>query len=220
MEISNKPDIREKAIKYGMDYPLDEELVMLILGSGNKNMPVAEMSRKIVDVMDSCDWNVTVENLMRVKGIGKGKALAVAAAMELGKRRSVHFGAHINSPRDIVPYIQNYAISKKEHFVSITLNGGHDIIEIHVVSVGTVNKSLVHPREVFGPAIKENAAAIILCHNHPSGNSDPSKEDIETTKKMLAAAEILGITVLDHIIISCEKYFSFLEHELLFTQEE
>ena len=213
--MNNKPDIREKAIKYGLGYPLDEELIMLILGAGNRQMSVQTMARKIVGVLDSCNSCDMVSQLLKMKGVGQGKALAVAAAIELGKRRTCHLGAHISSPDDLIPFVNHYAMNEKEHFLAVTLNGGHNIIQIHVVSVGTTNRTLIHPREVFGEAIRENATAIILCHNHPSGNTEPSEEDITATQKLLEAAKIVGIPILDHIIIDCCGYFSFMENGLL-----
>lgn len=215
----DKPKIRELVLEKGMEYPVDEELVMLILGSGTKEMPINIMARRIIESLDSSNTENVIKDLMKLKGIGISKALAIAAALELGKRRFCHLGAHIAHPDDIIPYLKNYAINQREHFIAVTLNGGHDIIQIHVVSVGTVNRTLIHPREVFGEAIKENAAALILCHNHPSGRIQPSEEDIETTKLLISASEIIGIPILDHIIIDKNGYYSFLEHHLLFNEE-
>ncbi len=217
---TDKPNVREDALKYGMGYPLDEELLMLILGSGNKNMSVETMAKKIADTLDASDDDEVIKNLLALKGVGRAKALAIAAALELGKRRRNHLGAHIRTPDDIVPYVKHYAMSQKEHFLAITLNGGHDIIKIHVVSVGTVNQTIIHPREVFVDAIKENASAIILCHNHPSGKAIPSDKDIDTTRNLIEVSKIIGITILDHIIIDCENFFSFMENKLLFSEEE
>ena len=213
--MNNKPEIREKALRFGLGYPLDYELVMLILGAGNRQMSVETMSKKIVDVLDSANNEDMVERLLKMKGIGQSKALAVAAAIELGKRRTCHLGAHITSPSDVIPFVNHYAMSGKEHFLAVTLNGGHNIIQIHVVSIGTTNSAYAHPREVFYEAIKENASAILVCHNHPSGSVEPSEEDIECTRKLLAASKIIGIPLLDHVIIDCNNYFSFLENGLL-----
>ena len=213
--MNNKPDIREKALKFGLGYPMDYELVMLILGAGNRQMSVEEMSKKIVDVLDCGNNDDMVERLLKMKGIGQSKALAVAAAIELGKRRTCHLGAHIRSPCDVIPFVNHYAMNGKEHFLAVTLNGGHNIIQIHVVSIGTTNSAVAHPREVFYEAIKENASAIIVCHNHPSGSVEPSDEDIDCTGKLLAASKIIGIPLLDHIIIDCSSYYSFLESGLL-----
>lgn len=210
------PLVRERALEHGLGFPCDEELIMLILGSGTRQMPVEVMARKIVEMLDASNDDEIVERLLRIRGIGAGKALSIAAALELGKRRSCHLGARIESPCQIVPFVKNYAMSPKEHFLMVTLDGGQKIIKIHVVSVGTLNRSLIHPREVFVEAIKDNASAMILCHNHPSGSCEPSDDDIEATKTLLKAAEIIGIEILDHLIVSCESYFSFFENKVLF----
>ncbi len=210
-----KFDIRERTIRYGISYPVDEELIMLILGSGTKQMSVDVMARKIKETLDSTNQDELLEKLISIKGIGKKKALTVIAALELGKRRSSHLKAVIQKPCDLIPFVRNYSIANKEHFLAVTLNGGHEIIQIHVISVGTLDQTLVHPREVFYVAVKENASALIVCHNHPSGNVEPSEHDIETTRHMLSAAEVMGIPILDHIIIGYDKYFSFREHKLV-----
>ena len=213
-----KPDVRERALAHGISFPFDEELVMLILGTGTRNMPVEVMASKIVEALDCCDREQIVEHLQKIKGVGEGKALAVAAAIELGRRRCNHLKAPIRTPRDIIPFVRNYAVSEKEHFLVVTLNGGHEIIQIHCVSVGTLNKTIIHPREIFSQAIKENAAAIIVCHNHPSGNCQPSRDDIETTKMLFNASLIIGIELIDHIIIDTESYYSFMENWLIFSE--
>lgn len=215
-----KPDIREKVLKLGIEYPLDEELIMLILGSGTSQMPIAQMARKIIQTIDSCNPHEIVERLLRIKGIGKSKALAVAAALELGRRRNAHLKSQIRTPEDIVPFVQHYAIHSQEHFIVAALNGCHEIVCIHLVSIGTVNRTLVHPREVFTEAIRVKATSIILCHNHPSGNLIPSDEDIETTELLLEVSDIVGIDILDHIIFDCNNYFSFLENKILFSQDD
>ncbi len=209
---NQRPEVREKAMEHGLSYLFDEELLMLILGSGTKNIPVHVMATKMLDTMRDTDCNKIVEALLKLKGVGQGKALAVAAAIELGRRRNEHLKAPINSPASVIPFVRSYAVCNKEHFLMITLNGGHEIIQIHVVSIGTLTKTLIHPREIFSEAIKENAAAIILCHNHPSGNCEPSLDDIETTKILVESSKIIGIEILDHIIIDCESYYSFAEN--------
>ena len=218
--VNKKPELRELALEHGMSFPFDEDLVALILGSGSKEYPVQNMARKIIETLDNSNEKDIIRNLLSIRGIGCGKALAIAAALELGKRRSNHLRAPIRTPEDMIPFIKNFAVSNKERFVVITLNGGHEIIQIHVVSVGTLNRSLIHPREVFSEAIRENAAAMILCHNHASGNVEPSEEDIQTTRILLKASVILGIEILDHIIVDRENYYSFVEHNLLFTNDE
>ena len=214
-----KPDVREKALEHGFSYLFDEELIMLILGSGTRGLPVEYMAERIADVLDDCDFEDAVENLLRVKGVGQGKALAVAAALELGRRRSNHLRAPIKSPCDIVPFLKNYAVSEREHFLLVTLNGGHEILQIHVITVGTLNRTLIHPREVFTTAMRDNAAAIIVSHNHPSGNCQPSEEDIAVTETLEKVSVIMGIELLDHVIVSRETFFSFLEHKMLNSEK-
>ena len=216
----NKPDVREKVLEHGFSFLFDEELVMLILGSGTKELPVERMAEKIVEVLDDCDFEDSVKNLLRVQGVGQSKALAVAAALELGRRRNSHLRAPIKSPSDIVPFVKNYAVCEKEHFLLVTLNGGHEIIQIHVVTVGTLNRTLIHPREVFTLAMRDNAAAIIVSHNHPSGNCQPSEEDVAVTGILEKVSIIMGIELLDHVIVSRESYFSFLENKMLKSGKE
>ena len=215
-----KPDVREQVLKHGFSYPSDEELVMLILGSGTKKSPVRRLARSVVEALYESDDKNIVPDLLAIKGMGTGKSLAVAAALELGRRRNAHLHSVITQPKDVVPFVKNYSVLPKEHFLCITLNGGHEIIKIRVVSVGTINRTIVHPREIFSEALVENAAAMIVCHNHPSGSCAPSREDIETTKTLIEASKIIGITLLDHIILDRDSYFSFLEHDLLFTPAE
>ena len=210
-----KPDVREKALEHGFSFLFDEELVMLILGSGTRQIPVELMAERITGVLNDFDSDEVVENLMHLKGVGQGKALAVGAALELGRRRNCHLRAPIKSPCDIVPFVKNYAVCEKEHFLLVTLNGGNEIIQIHVITVGTLNRTLIHPREVFSVAMRDNAAAIIVSHNHPSGNCTPSDEDIKVTEILEKVSVIMGIELLDHVIVSRETYFSFLENKML-----
>lgn len=217
MDIKVKPDIRELTLRNGLEFPNDEELVMMILGTGTKEFPIRSMARAVNNAVDESFGNDLLESLRKIKGMGDGKILQIAAAVEYGRRKHDSTGNRISHPSDVVPFVANFSLKKKEYFLGITLNGNHEIIQIHVLSVGTVTSSVVYPREVFGVAMNENAAAIILCHNHPSGNLEPSEQDIETTDKLLKASEIIGIPILDHIIINSMNYYSFLEHGLLFT---
>lgn len=117
----------------------------------------------------------------------------------------------ITSPGSLLPELLKFANRKQEEFVVVTLNGSNEVIRTRSISKGLVNRTLVHPREIFRPAIKDNAAALIIAHNHPSGSIEPSKEDVELTTRIKAAGELIGIGVLDHIIISKKGYYSFLE---------
>lgn len=212
-----KPDIRELTLKRGIGYASDVELLMLMLGSGTKNVPVDRLASVVMNKIGEANRENLVDKLLSVKGMGEGKALTVAAAYEFGRRRNLHNNALIRTPSDIVPFVRSYSIYPQEHFLCISLNGGHEILEIRVVSVGTVNKALVHPREVFCEALKNNAAAVIVAHNHPSGNCEPSREDIETTEVLLKCSRLLGVELLDHVIFDKNSYYSFMEHGLFFT---
>jgi len=219
MEKKTKPDIREMALKKGMDFPNDEELLMLILGTGSKDCPVQNLARMVNDVIDSSPSEILLENLSRVKGMGDSRILQVAAAVELGRRKSRCSGIRIRRASDLVPYIKSYSMKSREHFLCVTLKGNHEVIQVNVVSVGTVNSSLIYPREVIETALKDNAASIIVCHNHPSGNLNPSNSDIETTERLISAFNVMGIPILDHLIITTKGYYSFREQGLLFTED-
>ena len=121
----------------------------------------------------------------------------------------------ISSPSDIYGALSRYARARNERFFAITLNGAHEIIKVHIVSIGLVNRTVVHPREVFITAIKDNSCAIIVAHNHPSSRLDPSPEDRDITNRLRQASEVLGIALLDHVVFSKSGYFSFVEHGLL-----
>lgn len=121
----------------------------------------------------------------------------------------------VSRPQDIFAALARYARARNERFFAITLNGAHEIIKIHIVSIGLVNRTVVHPREVFITAIKDNATAIVVAHNHPSGHLDPSPEDREITDRLRNASEVLGLALLDHLIFSRAGYYSFVEHGLL-----
>jgi len=215
-----KPDIRELTIERGLSYPSDEELLMLILNKGTRDSPVETLAHKALDVINTSNPEKLVENLIRIDGIGYAKALSVAAAVEIGRRRNSYLKSVINSPMDILPFIKHFALEQREHFVSVELNGSREIIEVRLVSVGSSRRTIVHPREVFKHAVKVNASGIICCHNHPFGKCLPSREDMNVTSRLLVAGEILGISLLDHIIITRDSYFSFLEHGMLKKEAE
>lgn len=210
-----QPTIRELTLQKGLSFPSDEELIMLILGSGTKEMPIAKLAKKIISVINSSNKEELVKKLEEIKGIGSSRALAVAAAIELGNRRNKHCNAKINTPKDLIPYVQHFALEQKEHFICASMNGAHELINLRVSSIGTINKTLVHPREIFAEPVAEHASAVICCHNHPCGSCLPSDADEASTEVLTTAADILGISFLDHIIITKDSYFSFLEHGLL-----
>lgn len=214
-EEKNKIEIRELTIQHGLSFPSNEELIMLILGSGTKQTPIKDLARQVLEIVMSSNSENLVENLLKVNGMGKSKALIIAAALELGRRIGKNPDVALDSPSDIIPYIQSYTMQKQEHFLCVSLNGSMEIISIRVICIGASNMAIIRPPEVFAEAIKEHASAIVLCHNHPGGNPNPSSKDIKTTLRLYQAAELLGISILDHIIITKTGYFSFLEHNLM-----
>lgn len=207
--------IRELTLLNGLDFPSDEELVMLILGSGTKEKPVEVLAGDVMKILLSCNRNEVVEKLMSIKGVGRNKALLVAASLELGRRINRRPQAFLSSPLDVIPYVQSYAMQTQEHFLCVSVNGAREIISIRVICVGSGNMAVMRTAEIFSEAIKEHASAIVISHNHPGGNPAPSEADIKTTRRIKQASEILGIALLDHIIISKNNYYSFLENDLL-----
>ena len=187
---------------------------MLLIGSGNARRPVDEIAGDLLQKLDS-NPGITAEEIQTVLGLGRAKASAIGAALELGRRRCRSKGRVISSPGDIFREIRHFASREQELLLVVPLNGAHEAMETIVATMGLLNRTIVHPREVFSEAIRRRAAAIAIAHNHPSGNVDPSEEDKDVTKRLVKAGEILGVKVLDHVIFTNEKYYSFLEHGLM-----
>lgn len=212
---------REKLIKYGVESLSNVELLAIILKTGYKDVSALEISRQLISRHGSginALVDISVEELSRVKGIGPSKASGIMAAVELGKRVLVseENKKKINSPTDVSNYLmKEMGDLKKEHFNIIMLDNKNQVIEVHNVSIGSLNSAIVHPREVFKNAVRRSSASIILAHNHPSGNASPSKEDISITKRLVECGELMGIKVLDHIIVGKKEYFSFKEHNII-----
>ncbi|MBU4480506.1 DNA repair protein RadC [Patescibacteria group bacterium] len=146
--------------------------------------------------------------MLKIKGLGKAKASQILSAIELVKRLQSNETREILSPEDIWKLCSDIRDSKKEHFVAFYIDTQNNLIERQIISIGTLNASLVHPREIFEPAVKHSSASIIIAHNHPSGNCEPSQEDMEITKRLTEAGKILGIEILDHIIIAKNQFLS------------
>lgn len=214
---TNKPSSREKALTYGIEALSNIELIMLLLGRGQKKMPVQKLAKQVLSILQTSNPDSIQENLLNVFGMGPQKTSTIIAALECGKRFSNNNNIRIISPNDILPLIQIYSLQKQEHFICISLNGAHEVLKVKVISIGTLNRTLIHPREIFADPITDRAAAIILAHNHPSGSIDPSIHDIEATKQILEASTLLGIPLLDHIIITKSSYYSFRESTDLFS---
>ncbi len=209
---ADKP--RERLERLGAEALTDKELLMLILGSGNSRKPVDEIAEELLAKLDKAHEPVTAD-IIEVPGIGKAKASAIEASLELGRRRSSRKPRSIVSPEDVYREVRHYASRKQEHMVVILLNGAHETTGTFVATIGLLNRTIIHPREVYAEAVAKRAAAIAIAHNHPSGNIEPSDEDKEVTKRLSEAGLILGIKLLDHLIFTEDRYYSFLEHGLL-----
>ncbi len=203
---------RERLLEKGARTLSDEELLAVLIGKGTKDRDVLALSRQLVKVVDRKGLDLTVEDILDIKGIGTAKAALIVAALEFVRRRVKEEGVKIQSPVDVVPLIRHYANRKQEHFITISLNGANEVMNIRVVTIGLIDKSHVHPREVFADVLMERASSLIVAHNHPSGSLTPSREDMAVTKQLKEAGELLGIKLLDHIIFSHRGYYSFLEH--------
>lgn len=173
------------------------------------------LAAKLERTIDEKGLNVTSEHLKRFDGVGDAKAALILAAIEFARRRIKPEGTKISKPADILPQIRHYADRKQEHFICATINGANEIIEIRVVSIGLIDRSPVHPREVFAGAVSDRASGIIVAHNHPNGGPEPSQWDLETTRQLKAAGEAVGISLLDHVIFTRTSYYSFLEEGVL-----
>ena len=206
---------REKLQRLGPSALSDHELMAVLIGSGTKGSDVLTVAKRVVARLDETKGHLSLDELTAIEGIGLAKAALIAAAMEFFRRRIRPEGVKISKAEDVLPLIRHYADRKQEYFISISLNGANEVITSRVVSIGLVNTTQVHPREVFADPITDRATAIIVAHNHPSGSLAPSIEDKMVTKKLSEAGQILGITLLDHIIFSTKGYYSFLEHGLL-----
>jgi len=206
---------REKLQKYGVKKLNDYELLAILLGSGIKGLNVLQLSKKILQTISKIGKDkIEFEDLLSIKGLGRAKASQILAIIELTKRLNVDL-PEILSAEDIWKLSADFRDSKKEHFVAFYLDTQNRLIERQVISIGTLNASLVHPREVFEPAVSLHAASLIVAHNHPSGDLKPSDDDISTTSRLVEAGKLVGISVVDHLVISSDNYLSFKESGLI-----
>lgn len=205
---------RERLVQFGEQALSAQELLQLILGRGVAGESVAVMAQKLLSRFGNLQQlsEASIEELSSIKGIGLAKAAQIKAAFEIGRRLSTQAPAYkskeLTNPEKVYRLIKSKLKDyHREHFYIIALNSrNHSIAE---VSVGSLNASVVHPREVFAEAIKSKAASVVFAHNHPSGDPEPSEDDLVITKKLVESGKILGIGVVDHIIVAKDKFFSF-----------
>lgn len=217
MKIKDTPKIdrpQEKLIKYGPQKLSDAELLAIVIRTGVRGSNVVQLSKKVLKYLVGDLNNVDVEKLTKIKGLGAVKACQIIASLELCERLK-NSGSEYFSPKEIFDSLISIRQSKKEHFVAIYLNSAAEEITREIISIGTLDSNLIHPRELFEPAVKNTAASVIIAHNHPTNDSEPSSEDLKVTECLIESGKIMGIPIFDHIIVSKNNYFSFRENSLI-----
>jgi DNA repair protein RadC len=209
---SDKP--REKLKEKGAKALKNDELLAVLLGSGIVGKDVRKLSKEIVQLLDRDFDHLSLKQLCTIHGLGEAKASQILASVELSRRYLIQGNRRISSAEEVYGELRNYAAKKQEYFLTVTLDGASHIINVRTVFIGTLNQSMVHPREVFADAIEDRAAGIIIAHNHPSGDPSPSKEDIALTNRLTDVLEVIDVRVLDHLVIGGE-IVSFADYGLL-----
>jgi DNA repair protein RadC len=207
---------REKLNARGPQGLSDLELFHLILGSGCRQAPLEALALRCRDLLDRWGPAVGPEALEGIAGLGPAKTAQIAAAFELVRRLGRPTHLRVTGPADLVPRLVHWTDRPQEVFLTVTLNGAQEVLGIRPVTLGLLNRTLIHPREVFAPALEARAASLVLAHTHPSGALEPSREDREATVRLAQAGKLLGIEVLDHLILTPTGYFSFREQGELF----
>ena len=209
----NRP--REKLKERGASALTDEELVAAILGRGVEGQSLFAISKSVAKLIRKHKEDLSVEHLTAVRGMGLAKAAQILSAFELARRHLIKDTVKITGAQDVIPLLADIADKKQEHFVCISLNGAHEVIKKRIVTIGLVDRSQVHPREVYADVISDRAAAVIFAHNHPSGDLKPSDSDLKIHEQLTEAGKILGIRILDHLIVTQKGYYSFQEAGLM-----
>ena len=210
---------RERLIEYGVGSLSNEELLAILLRTGMHDFSVLELSKNVLYHLESLEdlKRITVEELLNVKGIKEAKACTIIAAIELGKRLAsfqIERKKVITSTIDVYHLLANeLSHLMQEHFICLYLNIKSELLKKETIFIGTINQTLIHPREIFKSAIKLSAAAVIFVHNHPTGDSTPSKADKEATYQLMEGSLYMGINYIDHIVIGKNEYYSIKEQK-------
>lgn len=211
----------EKLIRLGVRALSDEELAAILIGTGTKRKSALELATSLLrrGQPKAALLQTTAEELMRFEGIGRTKACRILAGVQLGKRLSeeqAFFSITLSNPQSIANYFQTYyADEQREHFCVILVNAKLKPVRTVLISIGSLTQARVHPREVFQPAVRVGCAGIVLSHNHPSGDPEPSPQDIAITKRLVECGKLLGIEVYDHVIVGKAHYVSLRERRLM-----
>ncbi len=207
---------QEKLFAYGVERLTFGELCALLIRTGRRGKSALQIGEELTSLIHKHKNNITPDIFNGVRGIGKAKISAICAALELGHRLYGNKNTSlIVSPKDVWLLMRDEVQKKKEYFVVFYLNTRNQIIQKEIISIGSLNTSIAHPREVFEPAVRHHAGQIILSHNHPSGDCTPSQEDRETTKRLVQAGELLGIEVVDHVVVTKEEFVSMREKKMM-----
>ncbi|HEY5668016.1 MAG TPA: DNA repair protein RadC [Candidatus Saccharimonadales bacterium] len=206
---------REKLRLQGVSALSDFELLEVVIGSGSQKTDVSMLARHIQKVMSRGPAALNYESLTAIKGVSTATAGKLLAALELAKRHLIRDAEPLTNLTDIVRRLDDIRGKQQEYVLCLSLDGGQRLIAQRTVTIGTLDTSLAHPRELYADAIADRAASIIIAHNHPSGSAHPSAKDVNLTQQLSAAGQLLGITLRDHIIVTKNEYFSFHQHHLL-----
>ncbi|GHV71424.1 DNA repair protein RadC [Spirochaetia bacterium] len=200
---------RERLISGGVQSLADRELLAILLNVGTRGKNVIALAQELLEYLDREKEIPSVEELCMLTGVGEGKACSIVAMLEFGRRKWGVTGVRVRHPSDTFALVRHYADRRQEQFICLSLNGAHELLAIRIVTIGLVNRTIVHPREVYADPLLDRACAVIVAHNHPSGNLVPSTEDNDITYRLKTAADLLGIHFLDHLIFSSTSYFSY-----------
>ena len=214
-ELHKSDQPREKLLNKGVEALRNDELLAILLGTGIQGKDVRKLSKEIIALLDEGLETLSLEKLCTVHGLGQVKASQILASIALSKRYLIRANKRITSAAEVYEELRSFSTKSQEYFLSITLDGASHIINTRTVFIGTLNQSLVHPREVFSDAIADRAAGIIIAHNHPSGTLEASRADIQITQRLKEVSKLVGIELLDHVILSKQGYYSFSDEGLL-----
>lgn len=221
--LSKEEHPREKALAYGIESLSNAELLALILRTGNKEESVLELSQRLLKEIGGISQlnHVTYATLVSLKGIKQAKAIEILSIIEIAKRikQTSHFQTPLTSPQDIYDYKKDaLMLLKQEHFIVLCLDNKNRVIKEKTLFIGSINMSVVTPREVFKEAISVSSAHLVLIHNHPSGDATPSKEDIQLTEQFEQLGAMMDISIIDHIIIGWQQYYSYKAQKIFYEE--
>lgn len=206
---------REKLQRKGAAALSDFELLEVIIGNGTTGADVGSIARRIQKLLQKGAGELTHDALISIPGVQTAGASKILAALELAKRHLIKNVEPLRSLPDVVAHLSDIRSKQQEYLVALTLDGGQRLIAQRIITIGTLDTILAHPREIFADALTDRAASILVAHNHPSGDPRPSRQDTELTQQLAAAGQLLGVELRDHVIVSKTDYFSFRQHHLL-----